>query len=154
MSYWQTVDKTKIKITNSQLALIHVAKKELGLADADYRSLLELHSGVNSAKLLSLHGFEKVMQRMEELGFKSTTVRQPGLRPVRDPDGLPYPVQLKLLDYLFEQLGFFETERRQGFCQRMLKKPWPQTRSEANKVIEALKAMNAREYQRQAAERT
>lgn len=149
MSYGRAVDKRKIGVTGGQLALIHVAKKELGLTEDDYRSLLELHGGVNSAKHLTLEGFERVMQRIEQLGFKSTTDRQPARAPRRDPDGAPYPAQLKMIEHQFEQLGFFETERRQGFCRRTIKKPWPQTRAEANKIFEALKAMIARNYQRQ-----
>ena len=148
MSYGRAVDKRKINVTNSQLALIHVAKKELALADDDYRSILELHGGVSSAKHLTLEGFERVMSRLEQLGFKSTTDRQPARAPRRDPNGAPYPAQLKMIEHLFEQLGFFEAERRQGFCQRVIKKPWPQTRTDANKVFEALKAMVARNYQR------
>lgn len=151
MSYGRAIDKRKIKVTNSQLALIHVAKKELALADEDYRSLLELHGGVTSAKHLTLEGFERVMKRLEQLGFQSSNIasRQPKHRPYQDADGVPYPAQLKMIEHNFEQLGFHETERRQGFCQRMIKKPWPQTRAEANKVFEALKAMVARNYQRQ-----
>ena len=149
MSYGRAVDKRKIGVTGGQLALIHVAKKELGLTEEDYRSLLELHGGVSSAKHLTLEGFERVMQRIEQLGFKSTTDRQPTRAPRRDPDGAPYPAQLKMIEHHFETLGFHEAERRQGFCRRVIKKPWPQTRAEANKVFEALKAMVARNYQRQ-----
>lgn len=151
MSYGRAVDKRKIGVTAGQLALIHVAKKELGLPDGDYRSLLELHGGVTSAKHLTLEGFERVMKRIEELGFQSSNIasRQPKHRPYQDAEGTPYPAQLKMIEHQFEQLGFFEEERRQGFCKRMIKKPWPQTRAEANKVFEALKAMIARNYQRQ-----
>lgn len=144
MSYGRTVDKRKIGVIPSQLALIHVAKKELGLQEEDYRSILELYGGVNSAKHLTLEGFERVMGHLERLGFKSTNSKQPIHAPRRDPDGPPYPAQLKMIEYQFEQLGFQEAERRQGFCRRVIKKPWPQTRAEANKVFEGLKAMLAR----------
>lgn len=149
MSYGRAVDKRKISITNSQLALIHVAKKELALVDDDYRSILELYGGVTSSKHLTLEGFERVMKRLEQLGFKSTTDRQPARAPHRDPDGAPFPAQLKMIEHHFETLGFHGAERRQGFCRRVIKKPWPQTRTEANKIFEALKAMVARNYQRQ-----
>ena len=33
---------------------------------------------------------------------------------------------------------------RMNFCRRVCGEPWPQTRNEANKIIEALKAMRAR----------
>jgi hypothetical protein len=137
-----------IGVTSGQLALIHVAKKELGLQDEDYRSILELYGGFSSSKHLTLEGFERVMNHLERLGFKSTNAKPPANAPDRDPDGLPYPAQLKMIEHLFEQLCFTETARRGGFCRRVIKKPWPQTRAEANKIFEALKAMVARNYQR------
>ncbi|SEO97843.1 regulatory protein GemA [Propionispora vibrioides] len=151
MSYGRAVSKRSIGVNASQLALIHVAKKELGLDDEDYRSILELYGGVSSAKFLTLEGFERVMEHLARLGFQSsnTANRQPKYRPYRDADGAPYPAQLKMIEQQFEQLGFFEAERRQGLCRRIIKKAWPQTRAEANKVFEALKSMIARNYQRQ-----
>lgn len=145
----RTISKRSIGVTTSQLALIHVAKKDLGLQDEDYRNILELYGGVSSAKHLTLEGFERVMSHLERLGFKSTNAKPPAHAPRRDPDGSPYPAQLKMIEHHFEQLGFDEAERRQGFCRRVIKKPWPQTRAEANKIFEALKAMVARNYQRQ-----
>lgn len=145
------------KVVASQLALIHVAKKELALSDDDYRSILELHGGVNSAKLLTMAGFERVMKRMEQLGFSSIKIgkghRQNVYRAadthLSDPEALKTPAQEDRLTHYFETLDWQEADRRQNFCQRMIKKPWPQTRDEAAKVIEALKAMVARNYQRQ-----
>lgn len=149
MSYGRAVDKRKMGVTGGQLALIHVAKKELGLQEEDYRSILDLYGGVSSAKNLTLEGFERVMEHLERLGFKSSNNKQPARAPHRDPDGAPFPAQLKMIEHHFETLGFHEAERRQGLCRRVIKKPWPQTRAEANKVFEALKAMVARNYQRQ-----
>ena len=137
------------KVVSGQLALIHVAKKELGLRDEDYRAILELYGEVSSAKFLTMAGFERVMAHMERLGFKSITPRQPARAPVRDANGPPYPAQLKMLEIYFDRLGFDSADRRQGFCQRMIKKAWPQTRAEANMVFEGLKAMVARNYKRQ-----
>ena len=133
------------KVVAGQLALIHVAKKELALSDEDYRAILGQY-GVSSSKDLTMAGFEKVMTHMERLGFKSITPRQPTRAPIRDANGPPYPAQLKMLDIYFNRLGFDSADRRQGFCQRQIKKPWPQTRAEANMVFEGLKAMVARNY--------
>ena len=142
------------KVIASQLALIHVAKKQLALPDEDYRSLLQLHGGVNSAKFLTMDGFERVMKRMEQLGFSSIRVGNGYKQTVycaadtrlSDPEALKTPAQEDRLTHYFETLGWQEVERRRSFCRRMIKKPWPQTRDEAAKVIEALKAMVARNY--------
>ena len=144
MSYGRAVDKRKMGVTTGQLALIHVAKKELGLSDEDYRAILGQY-GVSSSKDLTMAGFEQVMEHMGRLGFKNSRPnRQPTRAPVRDANGPPYPAQLKMLEIYFDRLGFDSADRRQGFCQRMIKRPWPQTRAEANKIYEGLKAMVAR----------
>ncbi len=137
------------KVVAGQLALIHVAKKELALSDEDYRAILGQY-GVNSSKDLTMAGFEKVMTHLERLGFRNSRPdKQPARAPVRDANGPPYPAQLKMLEIYFDRLGFDGADRRQGFCQRMIKKAWPQTRAEANMVFEGLKAMVARNYKRQ-----
>ncbi|MCM0757367.1 regulatory protein GemA [Sporomusa sphaeroides DSM 2875] len=156
MSYGRAVNKRAISVNNSQLALIHVAKKELGLTDEDYRNILELYGGVTSAKFLTLEGFERVMAHLTRLGFRikpTATKEGKGHKQAvyrasdtlrADPAEKKTPAQEAMLNHYFTTLGWTEAERRQGFCKRMIKKAWPQTRDEAAKVIEALKAMVAR----------
>lgn len=134
-------------IGKKQIALIHVAKNQLGLDDDRYRDLLRAVCGVESSKELNYIQYDKLLKRLRELGFKHKKQghRQPYLKaPHRDPDALPSPAHLKKLNDLFEQLGWMEPERRTGFSRRVIKKPWPQTRTETNKIIEALKSMVAR----------
>lgn len=134
-------------LNNSQKALLHVAKADLGLEDDTYRDILRSIAGVESSKDMTPIDFERVMARMKELGFKGQRPHRPAkIRAAsRDPLALPSPAQLHRLNTLFEELGWYQNERRVAFCKRMLRKPWPQTRQEANKIIEALKAMAARE---------
>ena len=147
-----TTKKRNMKPTAKQIALVHVAKKELGFDDENYRSVLDLYGGVNSAKDLTLEGFERVMNYFEHQGFQSTYAQENPNRqtqwraPNRDATGAPYPAQLKMIEQLFEQVGIPPGERQQGFCRRVIQQPWPQTRAEANKIFEALKAMVARKY--------
>ena len=54
------------------------------------------------------------------------------------------PEQLALIQELFEKHGWTEGERQAGFSKGHCGKSWPQTRRDANKVIEGLKAMLAR----------
>lgn len=58
-------------LTKKQTALIHVAKKQLGLSDERYRFILRKMAGVESAKDLDQTGFEYVMKAMMALGFRS-----------------------------------------------------------------------------------
>lgn len=140
-------NKDKSKVTAKQLALLHVAKHKLGLGEADYRSVLSLYGNVESAKELTMEGFRHVMTYLERVGFRShngKVYQWKTKAPQSDPDALPYPAQLNKLQVLFERMGMDTAERQQAFCRRQIKKAWPQTRSDANKVIEGLKAMLAR----------
>jgi hypothetical protein len=138
-----------MKIGNKEKSIIHLAKNHLGLSDDEYRDILRAATGAESSKDMDYHQYDKLLQRFKELGFKVTSKtngrRQPYLTaPGRDPGALPTPAQQKKLNDLYDELGWAENERRIGFNRRMLKKPWPQTRAEANKITEALKAMIAR----------
>jgi hypothetical protein len=65
----------QIPITKKKekIALIHVAKKAVGLTDEDYCSLLIGSAGIESAKYLEYeYQFNSIMQAFKKLGFKST----------------------------------------------------------------------------------
>lgn len=57
-------------IRSANLAKIHIAKKQLGMDDATYRAMLQLHGGVSSSKDLTPLGAAKVLQHLEQAGFK------------------------------------------------------------------------------------
>ncbi|KUJ73910.1 hypothetical protein AVO42_00370 [Thiomicrospira sp. XS5] len=54
----------------SELAKIHIAKKDLGMADDAYRAMLKDVAGVKSASELDFHGRHAVLHRLEKLGWK------------------------------------------------------------------------------------
>lgn len=56
-------------LTRKQSALVHVAKKQLALSDADYRAILMHAAGVGSSRDLDGEGFEAVLTRFLALGF-------------------------------------------------------------------------------------
>lgn len=58
-------------LRKEQLALIHLAKKETGLSEENYRALLEGAAGVSSSKELpNEQAFNAVIKAFETLGFK------------------------------------------------------------------------------------
>ncbi len=59
-------------ITNAQKALIHVAKAQLRMQEADYRALLMRAAGATSSTQLNGAGFERVMAEFERMGFRGT----------------------------------------------------------------------------------
>jgi hypothetical protein len=139
-------------LTKQELALIHIAKAELGLTDDEYRDLLRSTCNVESSKQLTHRECDKLMRRFCDLGFKlkiktpKPKIRQTKIQATEtDPDALVTPAQQFKIQELYGQLGW-NLERQNAFHQRMVKKSWPQTRAEANKITEALKAMVARGY--------
>jgi hypothetical protein len=59
-------------MTHAQLALLHLAKRQLKLHEDDYRAILKSVGGVESAKQLDAAGFEAVMRYFHKCGFEST----------------------------------------------------------------------------------
>ena len=66
------MDSEKQGLTRKQIALIHVAKKQLGLNEDDYRAAVQTYGGAGSSKDLSRFGFKNLMKHLEKCGFKST----------------------------------------------------------------------------------
>jgi phage gp16-like protein len=67
-------------IGRKKKALVHIAKEDLRLDEESYRQILKGVAGVESSTRLTEEGFENVMKRFQEMGFK-------GL--------LPHPFHLK-----------------------------------------------------------
>jgi len=58
-------------LDRKKLAVIHIAKKELGLDEDNYREALMTWGGSVTARDLSTVGFQRVMTHFEDCGFKS-----------------------------------------------------------------------------------
>lgn len=127
-------------ITSAQKALLHTAKNFLRLADEEYRAILRAEAGVTSSTELDNRGMNKVLKRLEKLGFKNTAHRPRR----RETQALVTPDQQALIERNYEQLGFDSFARRSGFNKRCCGKAIPQTRTDANKVIEGQKGMLSR----------
>ena len=131
-------------LSRSQTAVLHVAKKQLALADADYRAVLQRFGGVDSAAELDLDGFGNVMRRMTALGFKSTwTKRTFGVRL-----GMATPAQVDYIRDLWQKFhGADENEAALNAWLRRFHKVDALRFLDASKsgaVITALKSMSAR----------
>ena len=57
-------------INKNQIKLIHVAKREVGMSDGEYRALLG-SVGATSSKQLTQSTFDAVMRHFERLGFRT-----------------------------------------------------------------------------------
>jgi hypothetical protein len=135
-------------IGRKKKALIHIAKEDLHLDEESYREILKAVAGVESATRLTTGGFEKVMKRFQEMGFKgllpypSYPVPKGRLIPADSPQGLESitPNQQNFISYLLERLNWDE-KHYQNFSKRIIKKPDPLTKREGQKIIIGLMAI-------------
>lgn len=131
-------------ISKEKIALLHVAKKELGWSEEVYRHVLKDHGGVTSSKDLDESGFDRVIKHAKAMGFWIKREWKQD-RP-RDAGDLPTPAQLEVIQHLWTDLAEFiepalSRKFQQGFMTKVLHIPalGPQTRAQANKLIEVLK---------------
>jgi Protein of unknown function (DUF1018) len=81
-----------VVLSAKRLALLHVARRRLGLDEGAWRGLLAAAAGVRSSRNLDADGFEAVMLRLEAAGFRSTSKRKP--LPARRGMASPREVQM------------------------------------------------------------
>ena len=129
-------------------ALVHIAKEDLHLDEESYRQILKGVAGVESSTQLTKEGFEKVMKRFQEMGFKGLLphsyrpIPKGRLIPLDSPQGLEAitPRQQDFITYLLEKLNWNEGHFH-AFCQRIIKKPDSTTRRDGQKIIIGLMAI-------------
>lgn len=147
-----------MNISRKKKALIHIAKEDLHLEDEAYHQILKGVAGVESATQLTREGFEKVMARFQELGFKgllpspTQPVPKGRLIPSDSPQGEESITlsQQHFIAYLLEKLSW-ESEHYHAFCRRIIKKFDPLTKRDGQKIIIGLLAIS-RQRSRQKAE--
>ena len=135
-------------IGRKKKALLHIAKEDLHLDDESYRQILKGVAGVESATLLNREGFEKVMKRFQEMGFKGLLpspyhpVPKGRLIPSGSPLGLESITvsQRDFVSYLLERLNWNDGHYH-AFCRRIIKKPDPETKRDGQKIIIGLMAV-------------
>ncbi len=129
----------------ADLAKIHVAKKELGLSDENYRALLQGLCGVKSAKDLDFMGRQKLLIKLQSLGWKpAPAAGKPGRKPWKPAAGSQGSKILALWLEL-KRKGKLHTPTDEAlfdFVKDMSGVEHPDwlTAAQANDVIEGLKA--------------
>jgi hypothetical protein len=92
-------------------------------------------------------GFEKVMKRFQEMGFRGLLpdpyqpVPKGRLIPLGSPQGLESVTssQQHFINYLLEKLTW-DNGHYNAFCKRIIKRPDPQTKRDGQKIIIGLMA--------------
>jgi len=135
----------------SMLAKIHVAKKQLALADDDYRQMMLDTTGRTSAGDCTEAELERALKRFEAVGFKPLPKSgpAPGALSSGRPAQHPMARKARALWISLHHLGAVRSAseqaleafaKRQLGCERLV---WAK-QSDAYRLIEALKAMAQR----------
>jgi hypothetical protein len=135
-------------IGQKKKALVHIAREDLHLDEESYRQILKGVAGVESSTQLTWEGFEKVMARFQEMGFKGLLphpyhpVPKGRLIPSGSPDGFEALTasQQQFITYLLEKLDWDEGHYH-AFCRRIIKRPNPETKRDGQKIIIGLMAI-------------
>lgn len=130
---------------SAAIKMIHVAKREIGIADDDYRALLERVTGCASLREMTDRQHHAVIDEMKRLGFQAKGKARPA--------GLHGPYAGKLLALWLSawNLGVTRSDDPQAliaFVERqtgIAQVRWVRDRADAMKAIEALKKWIARE---------
>jgi phage gp16-like protein len=130
----------------AMLAKVHLAKKELGLADDDYRAVLLRVAGVQSAGDCTDAQLAGLLDDLKAKGFKPKTIAKPQARRAADH---PTARKARAMWISLHQLGAIANPSEQAleaFAQRQLgveRLQWAD-QSLGYRLIEALKAMAER----------
>jgi hypothetical protein len=138
----------KVVIGRKKKAVVHIAKEDLHLDDETYRQILKGVAGVESSAELTREGFEKVMKRFQEMGFRGLLpdpyqpVPKGRLIPPGSPQGLESITtnQQNFIAYLLERLEW-ENGHYEAFCRRIIRRPVPLTKRDGQKIIIGLMAI-------------
>ena len=131
------------------IAGIHAQASALRLDDDTRRDMQQQLVGVASTKEMTVPQLSTIWQRLTVLAKDAGLTRprkksRPG-RDERQPDELVTAEQTAKIGELFAALGIAAVgQARMNFSSRTCGSTWPQTRGQANKIIEALKAMEKR----------
>lgn len=109
------------KLDQKTLAKLHIARKQLGLEEEDYRDLLERVAGVRSAKDLTPEDMPELQRELRRLGYDGYLLRQDEMPPLPYTDcdrrpGRPSGRQLRMLEARFKNIrGFADVAPEKAF---------------------------------------
>ena len=131
----------KKRITGKQLKLLWVLARQLGMTDELLHEIVFKGTGRKSLKELSVLEAKVVIDNLVEDGAKVTKKRKPRRNLPENVIELVTGEQIRLIEYLVDQLGWDDPRQLIGFNKRVIKKERIGTTREASKIIEGLKAI-------------
>lgn len=129
---------------SAAIKMIHVAKREIGIADDDYRAMLERITGSSSLRAMTDRQHQQVIGEMKRLGFQ---VRQGTAGRLQG----PYAAKLLALWLSGWNLGVVRSRNSDAMIKFVERQTgishvrWVRDHDDAMKALEGLKKMIARE---------
>jgi hypothetical protein len=133
-------------ISATQVRLIHIGIAELGIDDDTYRMMLARY-GVDTCKDLQYSQASAFIDDLVKKGFKIKRRLRP--RRPNNPklEYLPNHQQLSIIEHLRRDVQWRVHDGYHRWVEKFLGRTYIRTSREAQKVIEALKAMKSRQQQ-------
>jgi len=128
-------------ITGKQLKIIWTLARQLGMDSEVLHEMVFQVTGKDSLKKLSVSEAAGVIEGLVDDGAKARRKRKPRRKLPANVVELITGEQIRLIEYLVDQLGWDNPKQLTGFNRRVIKKERILTNKEASKVIEGLKAM-------------
>lgn len=133
---------------NRLIKLIHVARRELGMADEDYRSMLAgmpALGGRTSSADLSIEGLDLVLRALKSKGFKIRAQGPASAQPTRTMATDPRSRKIRSLWLQLRDAGVLRNASEKALASYVKRITGVEdlawlSDSQANQVIEALKA--------------
>ncbi|MDP8255597.1 MAG: hypothetical protein P9M14_07610 [Candidatus Alcyoniella australis] len=130
--------RTTDPLTSAQLRAIWATARDISLDEELLRDVVETETGSRLISSLSRDQASGVLNRLGQDRAPRRRRRKRG-----DPGALITREQAQTIEHNYEDLCW-QQQARASFNKRMCGKPWPQTVAEAQKIIEAQRAMLAR----------
>jgi len=132
------------RITGKQLKLIWVLARQIGINEQLLHDMAREVCGKTSLKDLYAWEAAIVIDCLIDDGAKVTKKRRPRRELPENVVELVTGEQIRLIEYLVDQLGWEDPRQLVGFNKRVIKKERIGTKRDGLKVIEGLKAMLGR----------
>lgn len=139
---------------NSRIwAIISQLVRASGMSREEWAELLAGHcgavSGQSHSSKLTRGQADEVIRRLqlqldEYAERPAPTPKHSGAAPAKGRNDAITPFQQHLISQLFALCGMDTPEQRRAFTERQVKRPWPQTQADADKLVQPLSSMAIR----------
>lgn len=138
----------RAKINESQVRLLRVAQRQVGLSDEEFRVMLHSIGGVESTKDLTWEAFDVILGKLKEMGFVyKTSSGRKKYDELGERKGMASPKILRMLEALWADIYNGPEERMFIDLRRFILREYGKedlawlTAKDAHKCTEALKSL-------------